>query len=88
MSWVVATGTLCLGILIGILVAYFVEEAKEMSFRVLSSAVGILAGGGVIGIFHLIGGTKPTEEYWFYPIGLLIGFAIGTYINWFYTRNG
>ncbi len=87
MNWIVAIGALCLGILIGILVAYFVEEAKEMTFRVLSSAIGVLAGGGVIAIFHLMGTSKPSDEYWFYPIGLLVGFGIGTYMNWLYTQK-
>jgi hypothetical protein len=71
MNLIIATGALCLGILIGILVAYFVEEAKVMSFGVLSSAVGILAGGGVIAIFRLVGAAQTTDELWFYPIGSL-----------------
>lgn len=88
MNWIVIVGTTCLGILIGILVAYFVEEAKVMSFGVLSSAIGVLAGGGVLAIFHLVGATKPMDEYWFYPVGLLLGFTIGTYLNWLYSRKG
>ena len=88
MSPIIATGAGCLGILIGILVAYFVEEAKAMTFRVLSSAVTIFAGGGVLAVFHLVGMTKPTEEYWFYPIGLLVGFGVGTYLHWLYSRKG
>jgi uncharacterized membrane protein len=86
-NWIIATGALCLGILIGILVAYFVEEAKAMTFRVLSSAIWVVAGGGVIAIFQLVGAAKPTDEYWFYPIGLLVGFGIGTYLNWLYTQK-
>ena len=33
-----------------------------MTFRVLSSAVTIFAGGGVLAVFHLVGVTKPTEN--------------------------
>lgn len=88
MNWIVATGALSLGIVVGILVAYFVEEAKEMNLRVLSSAIGALAGAGVVAVFQLVGASKPTDEHWFYPVGLLVGFGIGTYLNWIYTRKG
>jgi hypothetical protein len=59
-----------------------------MTLPVLSSAVAILAGGGVVAMFHLVGATKPIDEYWFYPIGLLLWFIFGTIINWIYTRMG
>lgn len=88
MNWIIASGAMCLGVLVGVLVAYYVEEADKMTFPVLSSAVAILAGGGVVAMFHLVGATKPTDEYWFYPMGLLLGFFLGTFLNWLYTRMG
>jgi hypothetical protein len=88
MNWVVAAGTLCFGIVVGIIVAYYVEEAKVMSARVLSVALGSLGGAGVVAVFTLLGTTRTSDEPWFYPIGLLGGFGIGTYINWLYSRKG
>jgi uncharacterized membrane-anchored protein YhcB (DUF1043 family) len=88
MNWVIAAGALCFGIVVGIFVAYYVEEAKVMSARVLAVALGSLGGAGVVAVFALLGATKPTDEHWFYPIGLLAGLGIGTFLNWLYTRKG
>jgi hypothetical protein len=77
-------GTLCLGILIGILMAYFVFEIKVMDRRALYSSVGVIAGAGVIAMFHLLGGlhAESRPEYWLYPVGLLGGFVVGTVEEW------
>lgn len=84
---IASVGISCLGILIGILVAYYVEEAEEMNFKVLSSSIWILAGTSVIAIFRLIDPQSTTkDEYWFYPVGLLAGFALGTGIEWFWEN--
>jgi hypothetical protein len=79
MDWIIAAGTISLGVLIGILVGYFVNEAKKMDKALLTSAIGILAGGGVVAIFSLLGGLKePPHEVWLYPCGLLAGYFIAT----------
>ncbi len=77
-------GTLCLGILIGILIAYFVFEVKVMDRRAIYSSVGVMAGAGVIAIFHLLSGShvESLPEYWLYPVGLLVGFVLGTVEEW------
>jgi hypothetical protein len=76
MDWVIVMGCMCLGLLIGGLVCYFVAEQRQFGLRELSGAVSILAGAGVIAIFHLLGGATSAREYWFYPLGLLIGFVV------------
>jgi uncharacterized membrane-anchored protein YhcB (DUF1043 family) len=82
MNWIVASGATCLGIFVGILVAYFVEEAEVMSPKVLSTSVSILAGGGVVAIFRLVSGpTGLSDEIWLYPVGLLVGFVVGTLVE-------
>jgi MFS family permease len=84
MDLLVAGGTFSLGILIGILIAYFVDEADKMDRGVLYGAVGVIGGVGVIAVFHLLGGRNgTTREYWFYPIGLLVGFFIGSVLAWY-----
>ena len=84
MDWLVAVGSLCLGILIGILLAYFVFEAEKMDHKALYGAVGVIGGAGVIAAFHLLGGRhgESQREYWFYPIGLLAGYLVGTAYEW------
>jgi len=46
MDWMIASGTISPGVLVGILVGYFVNEAKKMDQAILKSAISILAGGG------------------------------------------
>ena len=82
-DWVVATGASCLGVLIGLFVAYFIFELKVMNHKALHAAVGVIGGAGVIAVFHLLGGLHdPRSEYWLYPIGLLIGYILGTIYEW------
>jgi hypothetical protein len=54
MDGFVASGLLCLGLLIGILLAYFVFEVEKMDHKALYSAVGVIGGAAVIAVFHLI----------------------------------
>jgi uncharacterized membrane-anchored protein YhcB (DUF1043 family) len=78
MDWLVATGALCLGILIGTFIGYFLFEAEKMDHKALYSAVGVTGGAAVIALFHLLGGGHESRrEYWLYPIGLLAGYVIG-----------
>ena len=72
----IGIGCSCLGLLIGGLVALFVVETDRFNLGALTGAVSILGGAGVIAIFTLIGGPKGAPEYWFYPVGLLIGATI------------
>jgi peptidoglycan/LPS O-acetylase OafA/YrhL len=76
MDWVIIVGCLALGALIGGLVCHFVVGVREFGLRELSGAVSILSGAGVIAIFHFIGGGGNFREYWFYPVGLLLGFIV------------
>jgi hypothetical protein len=47
----------------------------------LGAAICVLAGAGVIGIFHAWSGSASTREYWFYPVGLLVGALLTAMIN-------
>jgi F0F1-type ATP synthase assembly protein I len=77
MDWIIVAGALCLGILIGALVGWFFSEAKETTPRVLGVSISALVGSSVLAMFSFLAGFRgPTHEYWFYPVGLLIGFAI------------
>jgi hypothetical protein len=70
-------GAASLGVLIGVLTGFFVQEAKVWDKQALSSAALVLTGGGVLGFMHWASPTGA-NEVWFYPIGLLAGFGIGT----------
>lgn len=79
MDWFVAAGATSLGLVVGCLVAYFVEEAPKLTARVMYSATGIFGGSAIIAIFHVLSaGAGSAREYWGYPIGLLFGFIAGS----------
>lgn len=87
MDWTVAVGCACLGILIGLLVGFYVNEAKQMDYRVLQGAIWVLAGTGVIAVFSLLGGIGTvTREYWLYPVGLIVGFVLAPVCDVMHNR--
>jgi hypothetical protein len=77
MDWLIATGSGCLGLLIGGLAALYVVRSEKLSLGVLTGAVSILSGAAVLTIFHTFGNqlAPPPREYWVYPIGLFVGDA-------------
>jgi hypothetical protein len=83
-DWLIATGAICLGLLIGVFLAYFISELKTMDHKAIYAAVGVIGGASVIAIFHILGGlnTASRREYWFYPVGLLAGYILGTIYEW------
>lgn len=73
MDYVAATGATCLGIVIGWLVRYFIRRFNAFNPQVLGSVVSILAGGVVVKFLE-----ADKTVWWFYPIGLFIGFVLYT----------
>src|SRR5690349_6772044 len=76
MDWVVAAGSLCLGIVIGYLVRYFIRRFQKFTPAALTSVVSILVGGAVAKFFQT--SDQAAWALWLYPVGLLLGFAIYT----------
>jgi hypothetical protein len=66
-----AIGATSLGIVIGWLVRFFIWRFKTFSPSVLSSVISILLGGAVTKFL-----SHDENVWWFYPIGLLIGFVV------------
>lgn len=77
LDWIIAIGALCLGVLIGALVGWYFSEQNKTTPLVLGVSISALVGSSVLAMFSFLAGLKgPTHEYWFYPMGLLIGFVI------------
>jgi hypothetical protein len=78
MDVLIASGCGCLGLLIGGLAALYVVRSERLTLGVLSGAVSILSGAGVVAIFHTLGNQQdpPPREYWVYPIGLFVGAGV------------
>jgi len=82
MDWIIVAGCLCLGILIGAIVGWFINESQHITPRILGAAISALVGSSVLAMFSFLAGLRgPTSEYWFYPIGLLVGFVAVTVIE-------
>jgi uncharacterized membrane protein YfcA len=71
MSIVPALGSLSLGVVVGLLVRYFIRRFKTFGPAALGSVISIIVGGAVIKFLE-----ADTTVFWFYPIGLLAGFLI------------
>jgi len=74
-NWIIVFGSLWLGILIGLMVGFFAQEADEWDRKALSASVGAVAGSGILLLLRYL---VSTPEIWFYPMGLTGGFIIGT----------
>ena len=77
MDWVIVAGATSLGVLIGALVGWYFSESQKTTPLVLGVSISALVGSSILAMFSFLAGAKgPTHEYWFYPVGLLIGFVI------------
>lgn len=86
MDWLIVAGSLSLGILVGILVAYYVYEADKWDLKAVRGTITVFLSSSVMALFNFLGGPR---EIWVYPIGLLIGFIFGTtleYVEEFYVE--
>jgi uncharacterized membrane protein len=70
-SYLPIIGALSLGIVVGWLVRYFIRRFKSFTPKVLGSVVTAAIGGAVIRFLE-----HDTNVWWFYPIGLLLGFVV------------
>ena len=77
MQVIPAVGATCLGIVIGWLVRYFIRRFETFNPQILGSVVSILLGGAVVRFLE-----ADKTVWWFYPIGLLLGFIVYSVIAW------
>jgi hypothetical protein len=86
MDFLVVSGVVSLGLLVGLLVGWFVNEDQPFTATGLVAAITVLSGAGVLGVFHLIAPAGPTREFWFYPIAVLGGVLIAPFLSVLYDR--
>jgi hypothetical protein len=71
-----AVGGTLLGFIIGMLVGFFVQEAKEWTRSAMTASVAVLTGAGAVALLRY--GAPDQYNILFYPVGLVIGFGFGT----------
>ena len=85
MDSLAVVGTLSLGILLGLIVGWFLDEEQPFTVSGLIAISSILSGAGVLGVFHLVSPNGALREFWFYPIGLLVGVLIAPFLDRYYN---
>jgi peptidoglycan/LPS O-acetylase OafA/YrhL len=78
MNWIVLIGAFWLGALVGMLLGFYVQEAKIWDHRALAASIGAIAGISIIYLLQVLSLDKAVPEIWSYPMGLVGGFMIGT----------
>lgn len=73
---IVISGAFWLGITVGVLLGFYSQEAERWDQKALSASVGIIIGSGIVLLLRYLAPT--VHEIWFYPMGLVGGFIIGT----------
>jgi hypothetical protein len=71
MNIVPIVGALSLGIVVGWLVRYFLRRFEKFTPQALGSVITIIVGGAVVKFLEV-----EKTVWWFYPIGLLVGFIL------------
>lgn len=69
-------GATLLGFIIGMLVGFFAQEAKEWTRSAMTASIAVLTGAGALTLLRY--GAPDPHGVWFYPVGLVIGFGVGT----------
>ena len=84
-NWIVASGAVGLGFVLGALAGFYVVEAQDdISHRIRHSADAAITGAVFVGMIHAFRGyglTEITEEYGGYVVGLALGLAFGLLLN-------
>jgi hypothetical protein len=85
-----AVGAALLGVFIGYLAWYFIVRFAQDAYTSdgLVAVLGVIAGGVVVEF--LKGGSLSARDWWWYPIGLVIGWAVFCvfhFVNWLATRK-
>jgi hypothetical protein len=77
-DWIVVLGAFWLGALLGTLLGFYVQEAEEWGPRALGTSIWVIAGSSILLLLQFLGPRASAREIWFYPIGLVGGFIVGT----------
>jgi hypothetical protein len=77
-DWIVVLGAFWLGALLGTLLGFYVQEAEKWDPRAIGASIWVIAGSSILLLLQFLGAKAGMREVWFYPIGLVGGFIVGT----------
>jgi Na+/citrate or Na+/malate symporter len=79
-DFVVICGAFWFGAVIGLLLGFLVQEAKQWDQKALTTSILGVAGSSVLLLLRLLAPTM--HEIWFYPMGLVGGAMATTKRTW------
>lgn len=77
-DWLIVLGAFWLGMFLGTLLGFYVQEAEEWGSRALGVSIWVVAGSSTLVLLQFLNPSAGTREVWFYPIGIVGGFIVGT----------
>lgn len=81
---IIPLGALSLGVVFGWTMRYFLMRLEKFTSNELAIVIATLIGTTVLAVFRPFGGGKDLpEEFFYYPVGLAIGFFAATIWNLF-----
>jgi hypothetical protein len=79
----VPLGSLCLGVVFGWILRYFLTRLQSYKMTAFALVVSTLIGTTVLALFKPFGDKPVSDEFFYYPIGLAIGFFAAAVWNIF-----
>jgi hypothetical protein len=77
-DWLIVLGAFWLGAFLGTLLGFYVQEAEEWGPRALAVSIWVVAGSSILVLLQFLSPATGVREVWFYPIGIVGGFIVGT----------
>ena len=84
MDGLAIAGISCLGLFVGLIVGWFVNQEEPLSAKSVSSII-VALGGSAVSFIPLFS-PKADRELWFYPIALLVGLLIAPFLDKAYDK--
>jgi hypothetical protein len=77
-DWLIVLGAFWLGAFLGTLLGFYVQEAEEWGPHALAVSIWVVAGSSSLVLLQFLSPGAGVREVWFYPIGIVGGFIVGT----------
>lgn len=77
-DWLIIIGAFWLGAFLGTLLGFYVQEAEDWGPRALAVSIWVVAGSSILVLLQFLNPSAGVREVWFYPIGIVGGFIVGT----------
>lgn len=85
MDGLAVAGFVCLGLFIGLIVGWFVNQEGSLDAKSVSSII-LALGTSAVAFIPLFAPRTIGRELWFYPIALLAGLLVAPFLDIAYDK--